>query len=124
MFVIDGEEPRTVSFASPNPRPCILECLDYASPASQVFSINIYEFRENVGARLGKNENLKADMIVPVPRAAIPAALGFQGATGIPYREAISTVGEIGRIFIISKEKERLEKAREKVSYQQGVAEG
>jgi amidophosphoribosyltransferase len=114
MFVIDGEEPRTVSFASPNPRPCILECLDYASPASQVFSINIYEFRENVGARLGKNENLKADIIVPVPRAAIPAALGFQGATGIPYREAISTVGEIGRIFIISKEKERLEKAEKK----------
>jgi amidophosphoribosyltransferase len=114
MFVIDGEEPRTVSFASPNPRPCILECLDYASPASQVFSINIYEFRENVGVRLGKNENIKADMIVPVPRAAIPAALGFQGATGIPYREAISTVGEIGRIFIISKEKERLEKAEKK----------
>jgi amidophosphoribosyltransferase len=114
MFVIDGEEPRTVSFASPNPRPCILECLDYASPASQVFSINIYEFRENVGIRLGKNENLKADIIVPVPRAAIPAALGFQGATGIPYREAISTVGEIGRIFIISKEKERLEKAEKK----------
>jgi amidophosphoribosyltransferase len=114
MFIIDGEESRTVSFASPNPRPCILECLDYASPASQVFSINTYEFRENIGARLGKNENLKADMIVPVPRAAIPAALGFQGATGIPYREAISTVGEIGRIFIISKEKERLEKAEKK----------
>jgi amidophosphoribosyltransferase len=114
MLVIDGEESKTVSLASPNPRPCILECLDYASPASQVFSINTYEFRENVGARLGKKESLKADMIVPVPRAAIPAALGFQGATGIPYREAISTVGEIGRIFIISKEKERLEKAEKK----------
>ena len=53
-------------------------------------------------------------MIVPIPRAAIPASLGFQGVTGIPYREAISTVGEIGRIFIISKEKERLEKAEKK----------
>lgn len=114
MLVIDGEDSKTVSFASPNPRPCILECLDYASPASQVFSINAYEFRESAGARLGKSENQKADMIVPIPRAAIPAALGFQGVTGIPYREAISTVGEIGRIFIISKEKERLEKAEKK----------
>jgi amidophosphoribosyltransferase len=114
MLVIDGEESKTVSFASPNPRPCILECLDYASPASQVFSINTYEFRESAGARLGKSENKKADMIVPIPRAAIPAALGFQSATGISYREAISTVGEIGRIFIISKEKERLEKVEKK----------
>lgn len=114
MLIIDGEESRFIPFASPNPRPCILECLDYASPASQVFSINTYEFREKVGAMLGKNENQKADIIVPVPRAAIPGALGFHSSTGITYREAISTVGEIGRIFIISKEKERLEKAEKK----------
>jgi amidophosphoribosyltransferase len=114
MLIIDGEESRSIPFASPNPRPCILECLDYASPASQVFSINTYEFREKVGAMLGKNERQKADIIVPVPRAAIPGALGFHSSTGITYREAISTVGEIGRIFIISKEKERLERAEKK----------
>lgn len=114
MLIIDGEESRSIPFASPNPRPCILECLDYASPASQVFSINTYEFREKVGAMLGKKEHQKADIIVPVPRAAIPGALGFHSSTGITYREAISTVGEIGRIFIISKEKERLERAEKK----------
>jgi len=114
MLIIDGEDSRSIPFASPNPRPCILECLDYASPASQVFSINTYEFREKVGAMLGKNERQKADIIVPVPRAAIPGALGFHNSTGITYREAISTVGEIGRIFIISKEKERLERAEKK----------
>jgi len=114
MLIIDGEESRSIPFASPNPRPCILECLDYASPASQVFSINTYEFREKVGAMLGKNERQKADIIVPVPRAAIPGALGFHSSTGITYREAISTVGEIGRIFILSKEKERIERAEKK----------
>jgi len=114
MLVIDGEDTRTVSLGAPNPRPCILECLDYASPASQVFSINTYQFRENAGAQLGRRENRKADMIVPIPRAAIPAALGFHGSTGITYREAINTVGEIGRIFIISKEKDRLDKAEKK----------
>ncbi len=124
MLVIDGEEPKTLSFASPNPRPCILECLDYASPASQVFSINTYEFRERAGVRLGKSENQKADMIVPIPRAAIPAALGFQGATGMPYREAINTVGEIGRIFIISKEKDRLEKAEKKFLLNRDLLKG
>ncbi|MBA4419327.1 MAG: hypothetical protein C0392_15705 [Syntrophus sp. (in: bacteria)] len=114
IVVLDGEEVRTISFASPDPHPCIVECLDYASPASQVFSRSTYEFREKVGARLAKTETQKADMVVPIPRAAIPAALGFHDAMGIPYKEAISTVGEIGRIFIISKEKDRLEQAERK----------
>ncbi|OPY61229.1 MAG: Amidophosphoribosyltransferase precursor [Syntrophorhabdaceae bacterium PtaU1.Bin034] len=124
MVVIDGEEARTFSFASPDPRPCILECLDYASPASRVFSRNIYEFRETVGALLGQNEHQKADMIIPVPRAAVPAALGFHAVTNIPYREVISTISEIGRIFIISKEKERLEKAEKKFQINRELISG
>jgi amidophosphoribosyltransferase len=114
MVVMDGEEMRAISFASPNPRPCIVECLDYASPASQVFSTSSYEFREKIGARLAKTETEKADIIVPIPRAAIPAALGFHHATGIPFKVAITTVGEIGRIFIISTEKDRFDQAEKK----------
>jgi amidophosphoribosyltransferase len=124
MIVIDGEEPKNITFASPDPRPCILECLDYASPASRVFSTNVYEFRERAGARLGQNETLKADMIVPIPRAAVPAALGFHAATSVPYREVIHTVGEIGRIFIVSKEKERLEKAEKKFQINREMLKG
>ncbi len=124
MVVMDGEQARTVSFASAHPRPCMLECLDFASPASQVFSINIYEFREKVGARLAKGENQKADMIVPIPRGAIPGALGFHAVTRIPYRQAISTIGEIGRIFIVSKEKDRLEKAEKKFQINRELVKG
>jgi amidophosphoribosyltransferase len=124
IVVMDGEEARSLSFASPTPRPCILECLDYASPASQVFSINVYEFREKVGARLAKGESQKADMVVPIPRAAIPGALGFHGITKMPYKEAISTVGEIGRIFIISKEKDRLERAEKKFQINREMVRG
>jgi amidophosphoribosyltransferase len=124
MVVLDGDEARAVTFAAAHPRPCILECLDFASPASQVFSRNIYEFREKVGARLAKGESQKADMIVPIPRAAIPGALGFHGATRIPYKEIISTVGEIGRIFIISKEKDRLEKAEMRFEINREMVKG
>jgi amidophosphoribosyltransferase len=124
MIVIHGGEARTVSFASPNPRPCILECLDFASPASQVFSINVYEFRENVGARLARGENQKADMVVPIPRAAIPGALGFHAVTGVPYGQVINTIGEIGRIFIVSKEKDRLERAEKKFQINREMVRG
>lgn len=124
MVVIDGEEARAITFAQPRPRPCILECLDFASPASQVFGHNVYEFREKVGARLARGETQKADIIVPIPRAAIPGALGFHGATRIPYKEAVSTVGEIGRIFIISKEKDRLERAEMRFQINRDVVKG
>jgi amidophosphoribosyltransferase len=114
IVIIDRDQARTISYAPATPCPCILEGLDYASPASQVFSRNVYAFREKVGERLAKGENQKADMIVPVPRAAIPAALGFHRVTKIRYKETIGTVGYIGRIFILSKEKERLEQAEKK----------
>ncbi len=124
MVVIDGEEAKTLSFAEPHPRPCILECLDFASPASNVFSQNIYQFREKLGAAMGRGETCKADMIVPIPRAAVPGALGFHGVAGIPYKEALSTVGEIGRIFIISKEKDRLERADMKFQINREMVRG
>ena len=124
MVVIDGEEARSITFAEAHPRPCVLECLDFASPASRVFSHNIYEFREKLGARLAKSEDHTADMIVPIPRAAIPGALGFHGATLIPYKEIISTVGEIGRIFIVSKEKDRLDKAEMRFQINKEMVKG
>jgi amidophosphoribosyltransferase len=124
MVVMDGEHLRTMKFAEADPRPCILECLDYASPASQIFSRNVYEFREKIGAALLDGETERADVIIPIPRAAIPGALGFHGVSGIPYKEAISTIGEIGRIFIISKEKERLEKAEKKFQVNREMIKG
>jgi amidophosphoribosyltransferase len=124
MVVIDGEGMRTIPFANPDPHPCIVECLDYASPASQVFSRSSYEFREAIGVRLAKTETEKADIIVPIPRAAIPAALGFHDTTGIPFKIAISTVGEIGRIFIISKEKDRFDQAEKKFQINRELVKG
>ena len=63
-------------------------------------------------------------MIVPIPRAAVPAALGFHAATGVPYKEVISTIGEIGRIFIMSKEKERMERAEKKFQINREMVAG
>lgn len=124
LLVLDGEEVHTFAFAAPNPRPCILECLDYASPASHVFSQNVYEFREKVGARLAQGETEQADMVVPVPRAAVPGALGFHNVSGISFKEPISTVGEIGRIFIVSKEKDRLDKMEKKFQINRETLKG
>ena len=114
MAIFNGEDVTTRSFAPPDPYPCIVECLDYASPASKVFSTNSYEFREKIGEKMAQLETEKADIVVPIPRAAIPAASGFHHATGIPFKMAIVAIGEIGRIFVISTEKDRYNQAERK----------
>lgn len=114
MAVFNGDSVATKSFAPPDPYPCIVECLDYASPASKVFSVNSYGFREEIGERLARMETEKADIVVPIPRAAIPAASGFHHITGIPFKMAIVAIGEIGRIFVISTEKDRYSQAERK----------
>ncbi len=124
IVVIQGDEARTYSFASPHPRPCLVEYLDFASPASHIFSKNVYAFREEIGARLAQGEKEKADMVVPIPRAAIPGALGFHWATGIVYKEIVSTIGDIGRIFIIPKERDRIEKAEKKFQINREMVKG
>ncbi len=124
IVVIEGDEARTFSFAAPHPRPCLVECLDFASPASQIFLKNVYAFRKNLGDRLGKGEKEKGDMVVPIPRAAIPGAIGFHRAAKVPYEEVITTIGEIGRIFILSKERDRLEKAEKKFQINREMVKG
>ena len=114
MAIFDGDDVQTRAFAQPNPHPCIVECLDYASPASTVFSTNAYDFREKIGQKLAQLETEKADIVVPIPRAAIPAASGFHHATGISFKMAIVAIGEIGRIFVISTEKDRYSQAERK----------
>ncbi|HEX2965623.1 MAG TPA: hypothetical protein VHO84_07550 [Syntrophorhabdaceae bacterium] len=124
IAVLDGNNIRTVSYASPDPHPCIIEWLDYASPASRVFSKSCYESREHIGFKLGQTEQQKADIVVPIPRAAIPAAVGFHDATGIPFKMAINTVSEIGRVFIISKEKDRFSQAEKKFQINEELVHG
>jgi amidophosphoribosyltransferase len=121
MTVLNGETVQTTRFAEANPRPCVLELLDFASPASMIFSRNTYEFREAAGATLARMEGETADIIIPIPRAAVPAALGFQAVLGISFKEAISTVGEIGRIFIVSKEKDRIDRVQKKFQINRDV---
>lgn len=124
IAVLDGTSIRTVQYASPDPHPCIIEWLDYASPASRVFSRSCYESRENIGIQLGRTEQEKADIVVPIPRAAIPAALGFHHITGIPFKMAINTVSEIGRVFIVSKEKARFKQAEKKFQINEELVYG
>ena len=56
--------------------------------------------RQNLGRELAKEVKISADLVVPVPDSAIPAALGFAHQSGIPYYPALIKNRYIGRTFI------------------------
>ena len=76
------------------------------------------------GASLGARETKKADMIVPIPRAAIPAALGFHAATQFALQRSHQHGGRNRQDLHHFERKGEAGKGGEEVSDQQGHDKG
>ena len=68
---------------------CIYETVFLARPGSKVFEEPVEVIRRELGRLLGKQNPLRADIVVPMPDAGVPIALGFSETTGIPYLPAL-----------------------------------
>ena len=84
-------------------RPCAFEYIYFARPDSVIDGKSVYKTRENMGKALAKNDktnNIKVDMVVPVPDSGVPAALGYAQESGIPFELGIIRNHYVGRTFI------------------------
>ncbi|MDQ3883346.1 MAG: amidophosphoribosyltransferase, partial [Thermoproteota archaeon] len=62
----------------------------FAHPSSIMEGINIYAARKRIGQFLAKKFPLtNADVVVPVPDSARPAALGYAQELGLPFEEGL-----------------------------------
>jgi len=67
---------------------CSFEFTYFAHPSSKMEGSNIYTARKNIGRFLAKKFPFKdADLVIPVPDSARPAALGYAQELGIPFDE-------------------------------------
>src|ERR687888_1962765 len=82
------------------PRPCIFEYIYFSRPDSVVGGRNVYDVRKTMGAQLAREAPADADVVIPVPDSAIPAAIGYAQQSGIPYTEGLIKNRYIGRTFI------------------------
>ena len=48
-------------------RPCVFEYIYFARPDSLLDGKSAYEHRKNIGIELAKENNIDADIVVPVP---------------------------------------------------------
>ena len=95
-------------------RLCIFEYVYLARPDSVIGGKLLYEARLRMGQRLAVEHPAEADVVIPVPDSAIPAAIGYAEAAGLPYREGLIKSRYIGRTFIQPAQSNRDESVRMK----------
>lgn len=99
--------------------PCLFEWVYFARPDSFIDNVNVYLCRLELGRLLAeeiRKQNLKIDVVVPVPDSARDAAIEIARALNLPYREALVKNRYIGRTFIMPAEDKRKSSVRQKLN--------
>ncbi len=69
---------------------CSFEFTYFAHPSSTMDGKNIYRARKNIGRFLAKKFPIRdADLVIPVPDSARPAALGYASELGLEFDEGL-----------------------------------
>ncbi len=86
---------------------CMFEYVYFSRPDSVLNGIPVYEVREKLGMLMAERDDVDADLVTPIPDSAIPFALGYSRAKGIPYREGLIRNRYVGRTFILPSQQAR-----------------
>jgi amidophosphoribosyltransferase len=108
ILVIDAEGVKSNrSFKLGKKAHCMFEYVYFARPDSILNGVPVYNVREKIGQIIGKNDEIRADFVSPIPDSAIPFALGYSRRTGIAYRESLIRNRYVGRTFILPDQQAR-----------------
>lgn len=107
MIIINKNGMKSIQLAPSNPKHDIFEYVYFARPDSVLNGKLVYEARRNFGKVLASEFKKKVDMIVPVPDTAMPVALGYSQASGIPMEMALIKNRYVHRTFIEPDQKSR-----------------
>ena len=88
-------------------RPCVFEYIYFSRPDSLLDNKTAYEHRKNLGKELAKENNINADIVVPVPDSGNAAALGFSQELKINFEHGLIRNHYVGRTFIEPSQKIR-----------------
>ncbi len=100
MVIIDKNGLRSHQVVPGNLKIDIFEFVYFARPDSIIEGLSVNQVRENMGEALFKEWPIDADIVVPVPDSAIPAAIGYSRASGIPFEMGLIKNRYIHRTFI------------------------
>ncbi len=104
VFLRAGQAPIRHQLESGCSAPCIFEHIYFARPDSIIDGKTVYEQRMGYGRALGERIRAKgivADVVVPVPDTARPAAAAMAEELSLPLREGFIKNRYSGRTFIM-----------------------
>jgi amidophosphoribosyltransferase len=79
---------------------CVFELIYFARPDSALLGQRVHLVRQRMGEELAREHPADADVVIPVPDSAVPAAIGYARESGIPYSDGLIKNRYIGRTFI------------------------
>ena len=101
IVVIENDKIESIKpFSNKKPRPCVFEYIYFSRPDSILNGKTTYEFRKKFGEQLALEDNIKADLVVPVPDSGNAAALGYSQKTKINFDLGLIRNHYVGRTFI------------------------
>lgn len=101
MVVANKDGLKTFNLVKGKRKLDIFEFIYFARPDSKLLGKRLYEVRQNFGKTLAREYPIKADVVIPVPESAIPAAIGYSMESGIQYQQGLIKNRYIGRTFIM-----------------------
>ena len=107
MVIVDKSGLSSYKLADGETKIDAFEFIYFARPDSILLGKSVYEVRKRLGVRLAKEHVLKADIVVPIPDSAIPAAIGYSQESGIPIEHALVKNRYIHRTFIKPSQRQR-----------------
>ena len=100
MVIVDAKGLRRKQIIKSIQKLDIFEFVYFSRPDSHLLGRSVYDVRKNFGVELAKENNISADVVIPVPETAIPVAISYARATGIPFEMGIVKSHYIHRTFI------------------------
>lgn len=100
MIVVDAKGLRSEMIVEGQEQLDVFEFVYFARPDSILQGKSVNEVRKNLGRVLASEHLVEADVIIPVPDSAIPAAMGYAEKSGIPFDHGLIKNRYIHRTFI------------------------
>ncbi|MBP7094782.1 MAG: amidophosphoribosyltransferase [Spirochaetia bacterium] len=124
--VIDGNGMRSTRLFEPESAlsRCVFELIYFARPDSRVFGRSVHEARRLLGAALAEDDNVEADVVVPVPDSGTLTAMGYAARRGLPFEFGLTRNHYAGRSFIMPTKADRELAVRMKLHPVREVLEG
>jgi amidophosphoribosyltransferase len=94
---------------------CIFEYIYTARPDSVLDGVLVYDVRRRIGECLAK-KSVEADIVSPIPDSGTTFAIGYAGASGLPYTEGLLKNRYVGRTFIMPAQSLREDAVRVKLN--------